>query len=86
VTLAVAATPDELIVRNLLSTKRIPKGQIEGFRIASRSARDLRKTIVVLLLDDSMLDLTVTSRPALLSTGQRKLQTQLEELRHWLQP
>ncbi len=52
--LRLVAYPDEIVVRNLFRTRRIPKVSVDGFRIGSpRMPLSIGRTIVVLVSDDT---------------------------------
>ena len=82
--LSVVATRDELIIRNYLSTKRLPKGQVESFRIGSPSMGSFGRSVMALLRDDSVVSMDATARPFRRFGGERQLEAAISDLRGWL--
>jgi hypothetical protein len=82
--LSVVATEEELIIRNYLSTRRLPRGQVESFRIGSPSMGSFGKAVMVLLRDDTVVSMDATARPFRSFGGQRQLDAAITRLRQWL--
>lgn len=82
--LSVVATEEELIIRNYLSTRRLPRGQVESFRIGSPSMGSFGKAVMVLLRDDTVVSMDATARPFRGLGGQRQLDAAITRLREWL--
>ena len=82
--LSVVATPQELIIRNYLATRRVAKDQVEGFRVGSPPMGSVGKAIVTLIRDDTVVSMDATARPFRWLGGERQLNRALSDLRDWL--
>ena len=80
------ATEDELLIRNYLRTRRVPKAQVENFRLGSPSMGSFGQAVMALLRDDTVVSLDATAQPFKWFGGQRRLDTAIGDLRAWLNP
>jgi hypothetical protein len=67
-----------------MSTKRVPRPEVESFRIGSPSMGSFGKAVMALLRDDTVVGMDATARPFRRFGGQRQLDAALAELRVWL--
>jgi hypothetical protein len=83
--LGVIARGDEFLVSNYFQTRRLTRAEIEGFRIGSSHHSMLfGRTIYVLLGDESVLPLDVTTRPFVTKRQRARFDAQLNTLRRWV--
>ena len=81
--LSVVATRQELVIRNYLTTRRIAKDHVEGFRIGSPSMGTFGRAVVALVPEDTVVSLDATARPFRWLGGERQLDSALSALRAW---
>jgi hypothetical protein len=83
--IAVIGRGDELLVRNLYSTRKVPRERVEGFRVGHAPLVPFGKSIYVLTSDGGVISLDViTFSPNLLPSGRRRLEQSLGALNLWL--
>lgn len=83
--MGVTASGDVLIVRNQWQTRTLARRDIEGFRTGSAGAASFpgSRAVVVLLRDDSVLPLDVTSLALPIPRSRHRHQGRLEQLQAW---
>ena len=81
---SVALGPDDLLVRNYVRTRRVPRAEVEGFRVGSISNQPLRRTIYLLLRDDSVLPLDAVGRFYVSARSEAVLAERMRLLQRWL--
>jgi hypothetical protein len=82
--LSVTLNPDDLLVRNYYRTRRVPRADIEGFRVGSLSGQPFGRTVYLLLRDGAVLPLDAAGRMPLSGRGKAAMQDRLRSLQHWL--
>lgn len=83
--LGVVARGDVLEVRNNFRSRTVARKDVEGFRVGSPSAAGFSsgQVIYVLLRDDSVLSLDVTSTSLPLRRSREQVNQRLQRLRAW---
>jgi hypothetical protein len=83
--LGVIARGDEFLVSNYFQTRHLTRAEIEGFRVGtSHHSMPFGRTIYVLLRDESVLPLDVTTRPFVTKRQRARFDAQLNTLRRWV--
>ncbi|MDQ6650569.1 MAG: hypothetical protein M3Z02_10735 [Actinomycetota bacterium] len=80
---AVIASPDSLLIRNVWRTRKLERSAIEGFRVGL-SSRGFGKTIHVLTKGDTVYSLDMMSGLHLLPITRRRFEARLASLQAWL--
>jgi hypothetical protein len=75
------AYADELVVRGALRSRRIPRGEVEDFRVGSAPGGQFGKTLLVLTRDGDTVPLEPVA--SLGRFGRDTLADRREELRRW---
>jgi len=75
---------DELLVRNFLRTRRLPRGEVEGFRSGSYGVMSFSRCVFALLRDGTVMALDVTIRPGLPGRSRPTRDAGLRQLQAWL--
>jgi hypothetical protein len=82
--LGLVAYTDEIVVRNMFKTRRIPRLSVDGFRIGSPGIpMSIGRTIVILVPDDTAVSVDGLMWAGRGKRGRARLERLLAQLRDW---
>lgn len=81
--MSITLKSDELVIRNVLRTRRVQRRDVEGFRSGAMTGQPIGRTIYALLRDGSVVPLDVAGRMYRFGRGRALLDERLALLERW---